>query len=96
LDHVILGDKNPDVILTYQVIQQRVDTLIETLEHYQHRYNTTPREERKHLFLEIRRQFNTQRFEITYHTLAENWIQRAAQLITLNKTCFNLTYVNCL
>lgn len=84
-----ISDSNPDVILTYHVIQQRVDTLVDCLEHYQHLYDTTPQEERKHLFLEIRRHFNTQRFEINYKKFAENWIPRAAQLITLNKTCFN-------
>lgn len=84
-----ISDRNPDLMLTYQVIQQRVETLIDFLASYQHLYDTTPPEERKHLFLEIRRHFNAQRVEINYTTFAENWIARAAQLITLNKTCFN-------
>lgn len=84
-----ISDRNADLILAYQVIQQRVDTLADFLERYQQRYDATPPEERKPLFLEIRRQFNVQRGEIDYHAFAENWIPRAAQLITLNKTCFN-------
>ena len=84
-----ISDSNLDVILTYQVIQQRVDTLIDFLEQYQYRYDTTPQEDRKQLFLDIRKHFNLQRLEINYKKFSENWIPRAAQLICLNKTCFN-------
>ncbi len=84
-----IADINKDLILTYLVIQQQPDILPEFLEQYQKEYDNTAEEKRNHLFLSIRKHFNLQRFEINYKKISDNWIPRAAQLIFLNKTCFN-------
>lgn len=84
-----ISDVNKDLILTYQVIQQKPDRLLEFLEHYQKEYNHTAEEKRSALFFSMRQHFNAQQFEINYKGFSENWIPRAAQLIFLNKTCFN-------
>ena len=84
-----LSDLNKDLILTYQVIQQRPNDLLDFLEQYQKNYDQTEQEKRKDLFLAVRKHFNLQRFEINYKKLSDNWISRAAQFIFLNKTCFN-------
>lgn len=84
-----MSDLNKDLILTYQVIQQRPDDLLDFLEHYQKEYDKTEQEKRKDLYLSVRKHFNLQRFEINYKKLSDNWIARAAQFIFLNKTCFN-------
>ena len=84
-----LSDLNKDLVLTYLVIQQKSEVLLDFLEQYQNIYNSTEQEKRNDLFLSIRKHFNEQRFEINYKRLSENWISRAAQFIFLNKTCFN-------
>jgi DNA adenine methylase len=89
IENAYLSDLNKDLILTYQVIQQRPNDLLDFLEQYQKDYDQTEPEKRKDLFLTVRRHFNLQRFEINYKKLSDNWIPRAAQLIFLNKTCFN-------
>ncbi len=84
-----LSDINKDLILTYWVIQQNVEHLIDILYNYQKKYDATKQEDRYALFLAVRAQFNEERFEINYDYLCDDWIERAAQLIFLNKTCFN-------
>ena len=84
-----ISDVNKNLILTYRVIQQQPDILLEFLEQYQKEYDNTAEEKRSHLFLSMRKHFNSQQFEINYKKFSDNWIPRAAQLIFLNKTCFN-------
>jgi len=89
IKNAYLSDLNRDLVLTYNVIQKKYDVLLDFLEQYQKHYNETAIEKRRDLFLDFRKHFNEQRFEINYKKLAENWIPRAAQFIFLNKTCFN-------
>ena len=89
-----MSDLNKDLVLTYQVIQQRPNDLLDFLEQYQKDYDQTEQEKRNDLFLAVRKHFNLERFEINYKKLSaagvpDNWISRAAQFIFLNKTCFN-------
>jgi DNA adenine methylase len=89
IENAYLSDLNKDLVLTYQVIQQRHNDLLDFLEQYQKNYDQTEQEKRNDLFLAVRKHFNLQRFEINYKKLSDNWISRAAQFIFLNKTCFN-------
>jgi len=89
IKNAYLSDLNKDLVLTYLVIQQKAEILLDFLEQYQNLYNSTEQEKRNDLFLSIRKNFNEQRYEINYKKISENWISRAAQFIFLNKTCFN-------
>lgn len=89
IKNAFLFDKNRDLILTYQVVQQKPAELLNFLEQYQKEYDSTAQENRNNLFLLKRQYFNNQRFEINYNGISDNWISRAAQFIFLNKTCFN-------
>lgn len=84
-----LSDCNQDLILTYRVIQQQLDTLLEHLADYQKCYDHTEQNQRNEWFLARRQQFNQQRTEIDYQKLSDHAVVRAALFITLNKTCFN-------
>ena len=44
---------------------------------------------REKYFYDLRENFNLQRFNIDYKKYSDNWIPRAAQIIFLNKTCYN-------
>jgi DNA adenine methylase len=89
IKNAYLSDLNKDLVLTYQIIQQKAECLLDFLKQYQDDYDVTSQENRNELFLAIREHFNSQRFEINYNKLSDNWLPRAAQFIFLNKTCFN-------
>ncbi len=92
INSAYISDINKDLVLAYKVIQQKPEMLCDFLEQFQNNYDNTIQDDRNNLFLSIRKHFNAQRFEINYKQLSENWISRAAQLIFLNKTCFNGLY----
>ena len=92
IESAYISDVNKDLVLAYWVIQQKPEQLVDFLEQYQKTYDSTLQEDRNELFLSVRQHFNQQRFEINYKKLSDNWISRAAQLIFLNKTCFNGLY----
>ncbi len=89
LESVYLSDCNPDLILSYQVIQQYSPQLIKTLSNYQTKYYSLDLLERKDYFYKIRSNFNDSKPSINYQNFSELWLTRVAQLIFLNKTCFN-------
>lgn len=84
-----LYDVNEELVLTYRVIQQNVADLLEFLYRFQETYRPLGKQKREAYFYEMRTAFNLQRFHIDYNNFHDNWISRAAQLIFLNKTCFN-------
>lgn len=82
----ILIDTNPDLVLTYQVIQNDVHGLIQTLDGMEKAYHASDPEEQKAMFYDVRDAFNA-----SHQAKAENQagVERAAQNIFLNRTCFN-------
>lgn len=77
----VINDVNEDLILTYRIIKDDVDALITNLEKLEKEYLALSNQiERSQLFYEIRERYNQH--------IGES-IERASQLIFLNKTCFN-------
>ena len=77
----VINDVNEDLILTYRIIKDDVDALITNLEKLDKKYLALSNQiERSQLFYEIRERYNQH--------IGES-IERASQLILLNKTCFN-------
>lgn len=83
-----LWDINQEVILVYKVVQRKVEKLLEHLEEYQCKYNRLEETKRLAYFLQVRELYNQKRSSIT-DNLSADCILRAAQMIFLNKTCFN-------
>ena len=80
-------DINIDLINSYNVIKNHVEDLITNLKQMETEYLRLEQEERKNYFYNKRDEYNN-------YTLKENEqnIQRAAQFIYLNRTCFNGLY----
>lgn len=92
IKEAFLYDINEELILLYKVVQRDAAKLIEFLFHYQKTYWSLNFEKRSTYFYEQRANYNTQRFNTGYNIYSDNWIPRAAQLLFLNRTCFNGLY----
>jgi DNA adenine methylase len=85
----ILSDVNPELILAYRTIQRDTGGLIEQLTDLERRYLSLPEEDRRAFYYQLRRYYNLQRRQVDYDSYQPIWIERTAQLIFLNRTCFN-------
>ena len=84
-----LFDINPDLSLVYKVVQREPEALIERLIHYRDQYADSTVKERERLFYQVRSAYNAQRPHIDFQRFSDAWIDRAAHMIFLNKTCYN-------
>lgn len=89
IENAYLYDINDELILTYKVIQQDAAKLIDFLFRYQQTWQKLNKKKREEYFYGQRANYNLQRFNIDYSKYSLAWIARAAQLIFLNRTCFN-------
>ena len=80
-------DINIDLINSYNVIKNNVEDLITNLKQMETEYLQLEQEERKNYFYNKRDEYNNYTLEENEHS-----IQRAAQFIYLNRTCFNGLY----
>ena len=77
----VINDVNEDLILTYRIIKDDVEALIANLDRLEKDYLAiTEQNGRSQIFYEVRERYNQH---------IGNGIERASQLIFLNKTCFN-------
>ena len=80
----VINDVNEDLILTYRIIKDDVETLIANLDRLEKDYlSITDQHGRSQIFYEVRERYNQH---------IGDSIDRASQLIFLNKTCFNGLY----
>jgi len=85
INKAILLDANPDLTITYHVVKNNVDNLIDKLKEHEEKYLAS--KERADYFYHIRENFNNDDV-IDSSTGAEI----AARFIFLNRTCFNGLY----
>ncbi len=85
----VICDINEELVLTYKVVQQDVHALIALLTQFQEQYDILNESDRSVMYYEIRDDLNAKRNGFDYSTYRSEWIERAAQLLFLNRTCFN-------
>ncbi len=92
IDFSIIADINQDLITTYYVVQQHVDDLIVILEKIEKSYLESSPENRTDMYYKVRDRFNLRKDEFKNNITADIAIAHAADMIFLNRTCFNGLY----
>jgi DNA adenine methylase len=88
-EHCYICDANEELILSYRVIKKSVKKLINELEALESEYISKNDKKREAFFYEVRGSFNERKTEINFQKYQMDWIERAAQIIFLNRTCYN-------
>ena len=84
-----LSDINQELILLYKTIQKDVSSLVEELKKIENEYLILNEEKRKIYFLNKRESYNKFKDKIDIKNFDISWFSRAAEIIFLNRTCFN-------
>jgi len=84
-----LFDINPELIVAYTAVQRDPQGLIELLTDYRSCYSQLDDAGRSQFFYAMRRRFNEQKAAMDFASFSPAWVERAANLIFLNKTCYN-------
>lgn len=92
LEKKYISDINEELVLLYRVVRDNPKELLQYLSQYKQDYLKTPAEKRNALFLSIREAYNEKKAIHDFEVLTEESVLRSAQLIFLNKTCFNGLY----
>lgn len=88
-DEIILIDANEELVLTWCAIRDAVEPLIKRLRGVLYQYMSLAQAGQQKLFLETRDAFNNGRPHYDFKNPPEGGVERAAQVIFLNRTCFN-------
>ncbi len=84
-----LFDINEELILAYAVVQRDPQALIERLANHRQHYRSLDESARSTYFYCVRERYNDHKQSIDFHSYSSAWIERASDMIFLNKTCFN-------
>lgn len=84
-----LFDINAELILVYRVIQRSPHKLIAELHKLATTYRALSDTAQKEFYYTVRDTFNANRRTMQDDTYTDAWIIRAAQLLFMNRTCFN-------
>jgi DNA adenine methylase len=89
IEEFILADANRELILLYKVVKNNPWKLIEELNRISKEYKPLEEPNRKKFYYGIRDEFNNEIQILNYQEFNVRWIKRAAQIIFMNRTCFN-------
>jgi DNA adenine methylase len=84
-----LMDANEELIVLYTSVQRDVEPLLAMLTQMEKDYLKLTEPKRKERYLKIRDALNGARSGMDFRKYSRAWIERAAQIIFLNKTCYN-------
>lgn len=84
-----INDINSELIVVYKTIQKNPKELIQLLYEIKEEFIPKNHDERKEFYLDIRKTFNEQLYDFNFEKYSLDFIERAAQTIFMNKTCFN-------
>jgi DNA adenine methylase len=89
-EEIVISDINLELLIVYKTVKKDVEGLIEQLNRIKKRFLFSA--DREKFYYEQREIFNQNVEEINFKHFRSSWIQRTAQFIFLNHTCFNGLY----
>lgn len=89
LKEYFINDVNSELIMAYKTIQSEVESLIDCLTAIESSYLPLDETARKAFYYKTRAQFNQHGAELDLASFQPQWVTRTAQLIFLNRTCYN-------
>jgi DNA adenine methylase len=87
-----LLDINDELVLAYRVVQKSVNDLIDGLQEIESKYYQCKQDDQKAFFYQVRENFNRTRKIGLGDMDHYRWVERAVQLVFLNRTCYNGLY----
>ena len=87
-----INDANPELVLVYQSIQQRVADVVEQLAQIEAKYHALDPHEQENFYYDIREAFNAALAVTDFSQINAAAAVRAAHFIFLNRTCYNGLY----
>ncbi len=89
IEKAILSDINEEIVLTFNVVKKNTKELIQRLKGLKKEFLKLDDSKRKTFYYNLREEFNESKKLIDFNNFSSKWIDRAAQVIFLNKTCYN-------
>ena len=89
IESFFISDVNAELIIAYRTIQRDVESLISLLQELERKYYVMSNPAQKDFFYQIRNDFNHKLPGIDFREFQVNWVERTANIIFLNRTCFN-------
>lgn len=89
IEKFYISDANQELVLAYKTIKKDVESLISFLEKLEKKYHSLAISDQKEFFYTQREQFNKNLSVVDFGKFQPNWIERTAEIIFLNRTCFN-------
>lgn len=82
-------DVNEELVLAYRAIKRSVRNVISELARLESEFLSRSATDRERFYYDVRTSFNRQLPEIDFQRYSHEWVERAAQIIFLNRTCYN-------
>ena len=89
IENFYISDANQELVLAYTTIQKNVESLISFLDVLEKKYHALDNFAQKEFFYEQRKKFNEKLLIIDFINFRADWVERTAEIIFLNRTCFN-------
>jgi DNA adenine methylase len=89
IEKCYLCDINEELILSYRTIKRSVKKLISELNSLESDYLPNDEKKREEFYYKVRSAFNQKLSTIDFSEYSSEWVERTAQIIFLNHTCYN-------
>lgn len=89
IEEYFISDINEELVLVYKTIRKDVSGLVDLLKEMEQKYHCLSPSKQKEYFYAVRSGLNESLSAVNYSNYSGAWIERTAQILFLNRTCFN-------
>lgn len=92
IEEFVISDISDELYIVYQTVREDVEDLIERLTQLRKIFLSLSEEGQERFFYQQRELFNENQKDVKFRKFQASWVNRTAQFIFLNRTCFNGLY----